>query len=715
MSTGQASTAQGDGDYVRRLRRQVEHAIEQLAALSGSTLPPGEFYDELLRKGLDGIDAPAGAVWIKSPQGFLQQQCQQNIAQVGLDDRPDGRAAHNQLLRFAFEKGKPGILGPRQRAEGDRAAGNPTDYALAVAPILTEDNQTLGLVEIFQKPSWNAQDLVTYTIQVAGYASNYLRNTSNRKVAGQEQVWTQLEVFSRQVHGSLNPTEVAYVVANEGRRLIGCDRVSVGIRHGRKTTIEAVSGADVVEKASTHIRRMRDLFDAVIQWGEKLVFRGVRDETLPPKVLEALDAYLAEQTPKLLVLVPVRDEREKPKEGSKEVAKSVRSAILMEMFDPPELTAPLEQKLEVVAAHSATALYNAAEMKRVPLKPLWWPLMKVQQGLGGKARFWTIFSVSALALLTVAFTLIPYPLKLDATGKLAPLERYYIFSPTEAKIENFLVEPNQELQPGQAVAVLYNPQFQKDITQYQSDLRTANDQVEALSRGGDSGLNQENKGQRDRDLIKARSERALKASMLQTYEKVYNCDLTRPGLFTVTAPVTRPVAGVGSPTWKVLTQDFREQLKNKTITPKDPLLRVGHVGGGWEIVLKIPQKHMGKLLKAFKSEAAEEDKDGKFLWVDVLPISEPTPGSRGRGKLYRDKVTALAEPNRDDQNESEPVVYAYVRINTPDIPEDQHINPVLLVTDLEVKARVIGGDHSLGYSLFYGMWEFLYEKVIFFF
>jgi hypothetical protein len=715
VSAGQASTATGDGDYVRRLRRQVEHTIEQLAALSGSTLPPGEFYDELLRKGLDGIDAPAGAIWIKSPQGFLQQQCQQNVAQVGLDDRPDGRAAHNQLLRFAFEKGKPGILGPRQRAEGDRSAGNPTDYLLAIAPILTEDNQTLGLVEVFQKPTWNLQDLITYTIQVAGYASNYIRNTSNRKVAGQEQVWTQLEVFSRQVHGSLNPTEVAYVVANEGRRLIGCDRVSVGIRHGRKTTVEAVSGADVVEKASTHIRRMRDLFDAVIQWGEKLVFRGVRDETLPPKVLQALDEYLAEQTPKLLVLVPIRDEREKPKEGSKEAPKPARSAVLMEMFDPPELTAPLEQKLDVIAAHSATALYNSAEMKRVPLKPLWWPLMRVQQGLGGKARFWTIFSITALALLTLAFTVIPYPLKLDATGKLAPLERYYIYSPQEAQIVDFLVQPNQELAPAQPIAVLYNPQFQKEITQLKSEWETANQTFEALSRAGEPGLTQDGQGQRDRERIKARSDRALKADMLRTYETVYNCDLTHPGQFLVTAPVTRPVAGVGSPTWKVLTQDFREQLKNKTITPKDPLLRVGHVDGGWEIVMKIPQKHMGKLLKAFNSDAANSDKDGKYLWVDVLPISEPTPGSRGRGKLYQNKVYAQAEPNRDDQNESEPVVYAAVRINTPDIPDEYHINPVLLVTDLEVKARVIGDDHSLGYSLFYGVWEFLYEKVIFFF
>jgi hypothetical protein len=160
--------------------RQLERAIEQLAALAGSTLPPNEFYVELLRKGLGGIDALAGAVWLKSPKGFLQQQCQQNMSHVGLDDRPDGWALHSQLLRFAFEKGKPGILGPRQRAEGDRSAGNPTEYTLAVAPIVTEDNLSAGLVEIFHKPTCHPQDLITYTIQVAGYASGYLRKSSKR-------------------------------------------------------------------------------------------------------------------------------------------------------------------------------------------------------------------------------------------------------------------------------------------------------------------------------------------------------------------------------------------------------------------------------------------------------------------------------------------------------------------------------------------------------
>lgn len=166
-----------DDDFSRR----VWSAIEQLAVdLWGSTLPPDEFYVELLRKGMNLIDAPAGAVWLKRPHGFLQQHCQRNMNCVGLDDQNEGRDSHNQLLRYAFEMGKPGILGPRQRAEGDKMAGNPTEYNLAVAPIQNANNQAVGLVEIFHQPDCEPQDLNSYTIQVAGYASCYLRNTTNR-------------------------------------------------------------------------------------------------------------------------------------------------------------------------------------------------------------------------------------------------------------------------------------------------------------------------------------------------------------------------------------------------------------------------------------------------------------------------------------------------------------------------------------------------------
>jgi hypothetical protein len=54
----------------------------------------------------------------------------------------------------------------------------------------------------------------------------------------------------------------------------------------------------------------------------------VRDDSLPPKVLTALDAYLAESNSKLLVVQPLRDERDTDK-------RPPRSAVLMECFEPP--------------------------------------------------------------------------------------------------------------------------------------------------------------------------------------------------------------------------------------------------------------------------------------------------------------------------------------------------------------------------------------------
>ena len=74
------------------------------------------------------------------------------------------------------------------------------------------------------------------------------RQPTMGQMIGQRQVWTQLEAFARQIHSSLKPLEVGYLIANEGRRLVDCDRVTVGVRQGRRTRVEAVSGSDIVEK-----------------------------------------------------------------------------------------------------------------------------------------------------------------------------------------------------------------------------------------------------------------------------------------------------------------------------------------------------------------------------------------------------------------------------------------------------------------------------------
>ena len=152
-----------------------------------------------------------------------------------------------------------------------------------------------------------------------------------------------------------------------------------------------MSGADVVEKSSTQIKMMCALFDAVLEWNEKLVYRGSRDETLPPKVLYALENYLAESSAKLLVLEPLGDEREKDKDKDKEAKYGpARSALLLECYEPPEPAEPLLQRFDVVCGHAATALYNSSEVKRIPLRFLWRPIASLQARAGGNRRFYTL-------------------------------------------------------------------------------------------------------------------------------------------------------------------------------------------------------------------------------------------------------------------------------------------------------------------------------------
>jgi hypothetical protein len=162
----------------------------------------------------------------------------------------------------------------------------------------------------------------------------------------------------------------------------------------------------------------------------------------------------------------------------------------------------------------------------------------------------------------------------------------------------------------------------------------------------------------------------------------------------------------GKPQWKVLTSDFREKL-GSAVRPSDPIIRLGYTEGTWEVELKIPQKHIGQILSAYDYLNTDE------LDVDLLIRNDPN--RTFKGKLHRDRIGGEAREHRDDNNEPEPVVYARIRVDGSDIAEEDQLPHNLLVTGVEVHAMIRCGKHRMGYSLFYGVWEFLYEKVVFLF
>ena len=101
------SETSGGSENRSKYGRQIEEAFEAASKLAGSNLAPSDFYQQFLNRTLSAIDAPAGAVWLRTPQGFLQIACQVNLEQVGLENKRGGRQCHNEVLRQVFQAAPP--------------------------------------------------------------------------------------------------------------------------------------------------------------------------------------------------------------------------------------------------------------------------------------------------------------------------------------------------------------------------------------------------------------------------------------------------------------------------------------------------------------------------------------------------------------------------------------------------------------------------------
>jgi len=705
-----APNAQVSSPDLEQERRRIALRLEEVAKLSESGVAPGAFYGEMLKRLLESLAAPAGAVWARTPQGHLQLQYQINLKEIGLDQNEQARQSHEELLRQAVLQPRPIHLPPQSgggvTADGKPAAGNLSNHLLLLTPIIV-NQQPAGIIEIWQhanRPPQAVAGYLQYMTYMAELSSRYQRNQIMGQLSGQQQVWTQLEAFARQVHSSLHPTEVAYQVANEGRRLIECDRVTVAIRqYGSKARIEAVSGADIVERRSNLVRLMQALCEQVIKWGEKLIFNGARDDSLPPKVLAALDNYLAESNSKLLVVQPLRDERETGK-------RPPRSALLMECFEPPAEPQQLIARLDVVARHATPALYNAVEHRRIPGRIVWQPLATLQDGIGGKAKAITAAVVGLLSFLGAMMFLMPYELKMESHGKLVPWARRIVYAPTTGYVVSFKVEPNDILSEGSNLATMFSPDLN-------TKLRTLDAAIEGAKQEAQVARHSANTDIAEKERKNLWESEELKREMVKQRERERrefvehnNANHDNYGEFYLRAPsfTSEEKMRLSRPEWTVLSGNFKDDWLNRTAKPSDPILKLGAKDGPWEIELRIPQKHISQVLKAY--EGKEEDQP---LDVDFLLRSDPS--RTYRGKLYRDRIASEAVPNRDEKDESEPEVIAYVSIDDPSIDPAYALSREALTSGTEVRAKVRCGKHALGYALFYGVWEFFYEKVVFFF
>ena len=259
-------------------------------------------------------------------------------------------------------------------------------------------------------------------MQICELAGEYLKTRRLRDFGAKQSLWEQLESFTALVHERLDSRSTAFTIANEGRRLIGCDRVTVVLKKGPKYVVEAISGQDTFDKRSNVVRMLRELSAVVVKSGEDLWYTG--DTTnLSPQVEKAVNGYVDESHTKQIAVLPLReadplsDDPNRPKRRE-----NMLGAIVIEQLvdsRPPE---GLLQRVDVVRRHSSTALTNAQSHEGLFLLPLWRLIGKSRVLVTARNLPKTILAAIAISAAALAMWLVPYDFTITADGKAAPSE-----------------------------------------------------------------------------------------------------------------------------------------------------------------------------------------------------------------------------------------------------------------------------------------------------
>src|SRR3954470_11234749 len=292
-----------DPGLLEQTKTQIRKLVAEIAELAESDIQPNEFYGEFLNRVVAAVAASGGALWLLDGRGGIKLQQQLEFRLTGLMDGRVKTQPHDALLGCMVQASQATIIPPGASIEGVPNAGNPTGFSLIIAP-LTVDKQVVGLVEILMDPTRRAaqqKSTLRFVGDLCDLAGTYLKNRQMRQMMSQQRLWNQLETLTHEIRGSLVLKEASFAVVNDGKRLVGCDRLSVALKVGGRTMVEAVSGQEVVEQRANLIRELTKLCKAVIRSGEDLIYTG-NTEGFAPDLRDCLEAYVDESGSKAVIV-----------------------------------------------------------------------------------------------------------------------------------------------------------------------------------------------------------------------------------------------------------------------------------------------------------------------------------------------------------------------------------------------------------------------------
>jgi hypothetical protein len=676
-------------ENVEETKRQIRSLVNEISELSKSDVAAAEYYPNVLQKIVAALAASGGAIWLLDGEGAMRLSYQIQMDQSLADGTNPDAIRHGRLLGKVMQQGKPELIPPSSSFGENQEFANPTMNLLILAPLIGS-KQAVGILEVFQRADSqpDAQRgylrFIEHIIKIIG---EWLKGHALQKVSDRQDLLSSVDQFARLVHDNLDLRDTAYTIANEGRRLIECDRVSVAVVHGKSAKVKAISGQDTIENRSNVVAALNNLASRVVRSGEPLWYDGATED-LPPQIEEAVEDYVDQSHGRTIAVLPIY-RPEKTIEGDILTQRNVSpesrhrgpviGALIVEQIETQLDRKTLQGRVDLVYEHSCRALSNSLAHSNIFLMPVWRFLDRITWMFRGSALPKTLAILSLLTIATIAAFLVPIDFDLKGDGEIKPTFEKNVFAQVDGEIEAVHVKMGDIVQANQPVVTMKNRDLEVEIQNITGQLRQAEARANVIERS----LGIENLTQTDR--LQLGSEQAEVSQQLLNFTSQLRILTEKQSKLVRTSPI----AGI------VTTWDVEKKLAARPVVTGQLLLNVADLTKDWEVEVLMPEKRMKHLDGAFQKTQEE------FLPCEFIMKNDPE--NKFMGKLYRNAVHQRAEVSGEDG--------AMVKLRV--IPDSEAMEKISRRAGAGVRADVKCGKASFAWVWLYQPIEFLRSYVFF--
>lgn len=677
---------------VEDTKAQIRGLVNEIAQLSKSGATAEEFYPELLSRIITALAAAGGAIWLLDEDRQLRLQYQINAEPSVLSDDSDDATRHTRLIQRVANSGQSLLVPPYSGTTDGDAEGNPTRYLLVLGA-LKHDGQNDGLIEIFQRPDTapdTQRGYLRFLQQMCELAAEWLRSQKLRTLGDRQTLWQQADSFARATHESLDLKETTYIVANEGRRLIGCDRVSVAIKKGRKCKVQAISGQDTIENRSNIVAALNNLATRVVAAGEPLWHDGATED-LPPQIEEALEDYVDQSYGRNIAVLPLREPERRLGVDTESGAAGeidrdnahrgdVIGALIVEQIESDIPDDIFRARCDLVYEHGTRAIANSRAHSNLFLMPLWRSLGRATWVLRARTLPKTLAVIGLITAVILGLIVIPKDFNLEAEGTLLPEARREIFAPIDGEVIDVLVDHNDPVEKGDELVRLRNREIEIQLADLNGQILT--NRAEQSKVQGQLRLRQEMKPSERRALESEQNELAVKYQVLLAKKALQE---KRANELIIRSPID----GV------VVSWDVEKTLRSRPIMTGQVVMEIADLTQPLMLEVELPEKREGHL----DEYITQQGLTGKEDKLDVTYILATDPDEPLDAELMLGSISMRADAH-DEHG-------AIIKMRA--IPEQESLRELQPRPGAKVIAKIYCGRRASGFVFFHEVYEWLHK------